>query len=345
VSIPEIDYADHPAYGKAFGSKHAVTTLRAMRRLTPKLVRLAVRYTLDHVLQALATPVRNIEALTPTAREQFTALERDGVLFTGFSDVDRRAVVAAAEPYFAQLEERQSAIPLAQRTFDHCQLVLRPSASSSLVLGAVKAMSRRGVLFTPFVEAPDLFAVVERALTNAGILPAASLYRGRELHVEILASQINTAGERFLRHHFTDLQEDDPASTYMHVDTQRRIIKGIFYVDAVTSANGPFCYVPGSHKHQRSLFETIARGACDMSGLSGRARSNRELFWSLPHRLQRKADFGTDLPADSARELVQRETKFLSQPGRDLVIFDNDGIHRGALIDEGSRRILQIQLR
>jgi hypothetical protein len=345
IGIPEIDYESHPAYGKTFGEKHAATALRAIRRLTPKLARLAVRYAIDHVRQAFAPSAAGLESLSAVSRHHLTTLKRDGVILTGFSEEDRRALVAAAEPYFARLQDRLDTIPLVDRRFHDCQLVLRPAHGPALRRGAIKQLSKRGVFFTPFVEAPEVFACVERGLTNSGILDAASVYRGRQLRVEILALQINEAGEPFLRHHFRDLGADDPASTYMHVDTQLRIIKGIFYMDPVGPANGPFCYVPGTQEPHRSLAETITRGACDMSGLSRRDREDRELFWSLPRPLQRKADFGTDLGDDDARTLLERETKFLSGPGRDLVVFDNDGIHRGALIDEGRRRILQIQLR
>jgi hypothetical protein len=110
---------------------------------------------------------------------------------------------------------------------------------------------------------------------------------------------------------------------------------------------GPFRYVMGSHRHRRSLAERVLRSAVDYAGLSARSPAARARFRALPRWLQRKADFGTDLAPGSreAEALLAREHVFTTPGDGHLIVFDNDGIHRGALIESGRRRMLQIQLR
>ena len=65
---------------------------------------------------------------------------------------------------------------------------------------------------------------------------------------------------------------------------------------------------------------------------------------ALPRQFRRNPDFGVDLRDDesaAARALLEREHRFLSSTG-DLLLFDFNGVHRGGMVERGSRTTLQI---
>lgn len=101
----------------------------------------------------------------------------------------------------------------------------------------------------------------------------------------------------------------------------------------------------GSARLQTGWFEGIVRRAVDRSGLSGYAASTRELFMALPKPLRRKCTFGSDLidGTPDVAALVAAEHHFTSADG-DAILFDNLGIHRGALVTEGERQMMVITL-
>jgi hypothetical protein len=71
----------------------------------------------------------------------------------------------------------------------------------------------------------------------------------------------------------------------------------------------------------------------------------RRLFHALPKLLRRKAKFGNDLPPDhpGLARLLATEKRFGSAEG-DLILFDDRGMHRGGLLEEGERIMMQIRL-
>ena len=66
---------------------------------------------------------------------------------------------------------------------------------------------------------------------------------------------------------------------------------------------------------------------------------------ALPRFLQMKAAFGADILPGTADErlLTAAEYRWLSSDG-EVCIFDNLGIHRGALIEDGERRAFFVTL-
>ena len=75
--------------------------------------------------------------------------------------------------------------------------------------------------------------------------------------------------------------------------------------------------------------------------------NNRTKFINLPPALQMKANFGNDLIgkySKNCEKLLSLENIYGGEVGEG-VMFDNSGIHRGAIFDsEGQRIILQILL-
>ena len=122
-------------------------------------------------------------------------------------------------------------------------------------------------------------------------------------------------------------------------------IKLFIYLNDVTSKNGAFSYVPGSHKildilhramHDRAIPPLAIR---DLSSLRDYCASNAP---GLLEDQQALADrmFGS-IDSDTAA----CGPYSLEGPAGTLIIFDERGMHRGGDISEGYRSILRISLK
>jgi hypothetical protein len=254
-------------------------------------------------------------ARTPRLR----AMHRDGAVGVRFAPGDMDAIRREIAGPLATLRQKRDSTPV--RTFEGNQTWLNQQ------------------------QAPRLYAALDRVLTANGVFADAAAYLGRPVSASHLTLQLNDANDGFHHHKFADVGLPDPATNYMHVDTSYQLLKFMIYLNEVTEANGPFCYVMGTARLRVGWFEGIVRRAVDRSGLSGYSVPTRQTFLALPKPLRRKCTFGSDLidGTDAVDALIAAEHRFTSADG-DAILFDNHGIHRGALVQEGERQILVVTL-
>jgi hypothetical protein len=184
---------------------------------------------------------------------------------------------------------------------------------------------------------PEVYALMDEAFARLQVLEIGSAYAGRPLRVKRLYAQINTAEETALRYGPID-DQGLPArkSDYWHIDSDIfPSFKALFYLNEVGPHQGPFRYVPGSHRNLDS-FETVTRKVNDGLKLSAAQ------FLSLPDPLRLHALFGPYMTGDEpeARALLEQEMVCIGDG--DLILFDNNGVHRGGFVREGSRQLMQI---
>jgi hypothetical protein len=348
--IPRPDYRNHPAYGGAFPRPSVRRRLQALGRLLPWMAFVAARRLLLYdrleslpdyqapMTGGLGQRLRALPRVLPyILRGQIDHWRR--LLFGGtasqvavnppFSDTFARYGIATTRLPATEMAriEAQVATPLAEL------LEQRARAGSRTFEGNQRFLNHKG--------AADLFVLLDEILSQHGVLDAAERYLGRPVKVRHALLQVNDRNDEFQYHKFADVGLPDPPTNYMHMDTSYDVVKAVFYLSEVTERNGPFCYVPGSPRLKTGWLERIVRRATDRAGLSGYARETRELFAALPAPLRQKCTFGSDLPEDApeARALVAAEYRFTSRDGN-LGLFDNHGIHRGAIVEEGERRAL-----
>ena len=311
--IPATDYATHPAYGQLFGSPRLSTRLAALRRLLPILREQAVRrYKYGQSFQPAIAPGQSALA---------GDMIRNGAVAVHLTSEEMARISTGAAPFVAALEARRAQTPPGQA---------RTWKDTSLPIGKD--------------EAEQLYKDVRTALKTRGILGAAETYVGHAVKIKNLDLQINDPTDAHWRNHFADAGVPDPSTAYMHIDSVRRV-KCMIYLTDVTDRTGPFSYVLGTNAIRLGFLEDIIRKANDISRLDRCDRETRELFSALPKVLQRKSEFGNDLH-DSMPEvaaLLASEHFFTSDDGN-LILFDNNGIHRGGMVLEGKRIILQVPL-
>jgi len=246
-------------------------------------------------------------------------LEREGIFSRRLSPVRKQALADAARPWFVRLEAWRAAVPQGGRQYCHTRSV----------------PARR--------DAPGLYEAVADALDEAGILSSVRNYLGCRAEVRSVALQINDEHDNFWRAHFGERGLPVPPTAFFHIDNTYGVVKAIFYLSDVGEANGPFSYVPRTHRLEVGWFEALILRAVDI--WIDVYPQERPLFAALPRSLRRKAKFGDDLVAGDAQGqwLLEHERVMTSRDG-DVFVFDVNGVHRGGMVKEGERRIIQVMM-
>jgi hypothetical protein len=309
--IPDIDYSTHPAYGALFGKPALVDRIRALCVVAPALA----RFTVLELRQA----ARRLLSPNPVKCTNTTFLER-GICIERFEPEAKNALLEALAEPCKFLNDRLAKIPPAARSYEDAQLLVDRS------------------------RAPRAYEILERELQRLGVFELARSYlKGAKGAVKYFVLQTNDAGESHWRERFKDIGLRDSPANYLHVDTGVGVLKTIMYLSDVGRQNGPFCYAPGSHGMRRGVVDRIVRSAADVSLIGAPEPENRKSFSALPQFLQRKADFGKDMHeiGPDAEQFLASEIVATSNLG-DVLIFDNLGAHRGGMVEEGRRTILQV---
>ena len=182
-----------------------------------------------------------------------------------------------------------------------------------------------------------LYEVVDTAFRELHVQEIASAYVRRPMRIKKLFVQLNNATETRIRYGEIDA-EGLPAlkSNYWHIDSDVwPNVKVLIYLNDVGLDQGPLRYVVGSHR-QTPSFETVVRKTNDTLKLP------TAQFLALPDELRMHALFGPFLTGEEPESLrlLARE-QAVCGGGADLIVFDNNGVHRGGFVRSGSRCIVQ----
>ncbi len=145
--IPDIDYANHPAYGKLFGKPSLSTRITALRRLLPHLKAQAIRNLGQRTPQTALSV--NGSQRAPVAE----GIARCGVVGISLNADEMTKIRQCAEPHIAALEAKRAQIPADQQ---------RIWADTSKPI--------------PRQETPELYAYLHELLEKYGIFAAALSY-------------------------------------------------------------------------------------------------------------------------------------------------------------------------
>ncbi len=174
-------------------------------------------------------------------------------------------------------------------------------------------------------------------MAECGALDAASAYVGRPLSLASATLQVNTVHET--RAKFGELDEagrPERATSYFHVDSNHwPNLKALIYLDDVGPGQGPFRYVAGSHRLM-GPYEAAVRKTND------KLRHSLDVLCALPQDYAEHANFGDYIDPASPDALKLLANEVVVCDGRsDLVLFDNNGVHRGGMVRDGHRYMLQ----
>lgn len=348
--LPDPDYANHPAYGRAFPKPGLRLRLKALATLLPWMVFIFLKKLIllervpalpdyrGHLSGGLLGRVSALPHYLPYILRGWWQNAKRVLAGSADSTPAAHAKLAAS---FCEIGFAAGTLTGPELEHLH-ELLARPLAE--LLAQRARDSERTFEGNTRFFNTGDdkrLFDALNECLRNHGMLAAASAYIGRPVQVTHLLIQINDPGDKYFHGCFKDVGLPDSRTNYMHVDTSYDMVKCAIYLNEVTDDNGPFSYVLGSHRARPQGFEGVVRRANDRAGLSGYSPQARAMFNALPGFLRKKCTFGSDLLDGSpgSEALLASEYRFTSKDGN-LGLFANNGIHRGALTKKAERRVL-----
>lgn len=182
-----------------------------------------------------------------------------------------------------------------------------------------------------FVDSLDLMRLASRVLGSRHLVAKATLRETNPAQALFLLDELAAAGS------------DRSPTVGMHFDVPMNSIKLMVYLEDVREVEqGPFCYIPGSHRRPEGFEDTITR--CAVQSLITRPWfSMPGDMMGLAPRDRRRASFGADCLAEDAETeaLLAAERRHLAPAGT-AILFDTLGVHRGGLVTQSRRRVLQI---
>ena len=316
TDIPNPDYRSHPAYGRLFGRPSIILRAKALRRFLPQFFRQLAR--------TISEKPRPAYKIIPTKDDLrdcplLSKLIQDGIVAIRLSPDEINNVRQLAQDYIDSLQKHKYSIPVGKRKFGDKVSAIRSS------------------------DNPELYKKILEIFGHHKIITTFERYRGTALAINNIFVHISDPDDTDWRHRFADINLPDSKSVYMHFDSKIQRMKCLLYLTEVMADNGPFCHIQGSNRIKIGFLEYITRKANDKSGLDNCDPKTRRLFNALPKIFQRKSEFGNDL-ADSdpgTKAMLSLERQYTTDQGN-LILFDTDSLHRGGMIKQGQRIMLQI---
>ncbi len=260
-----------------------------------------------------------METAACTAGQQ--TLDADGILPMRLDPRDLDAIRDVAAPFGRELEARRARLGPEQRA----------------VAGASMRIAGEG---------DPRHVMFEGLLRRYGVLELCRRHKGMPYRLRFAVLQHNTHEDRGLGLVCSFEAGVRARSYYAHIDAAVDSMKVIVYLTPeVTAARGALRYFIGSHcaSDPADLAIRKSNDRCGWENVHDPA--DRRAFAALPPGLQRKANFGNDLLDPVAAAAVLRSERPMESSDGDLLLFDPDGAHRGAMFEEpGERRILQLSL-
>lgn len=196
---------------------------------------------------------------------------------------------------------------------------------------------------------------VRNMARKSGFLDFVSAYTGKPMEFYYASLDHAHSAQNWFQDCYADAGLKTSKTAYMHTDADFDIIKTMLYVQDVSERDGPFAFIPGSHRWKRSpLALAVQKGFDEISpqifagntenGSYYRARfklaDSRLDLLAMPEQLRGSTHFGDDLldGSELSDALLEAEETFIAPAGT-MVIFDGSrGIHRGGLIKPGGNR-------
>lgn len=204
---------------------------------------------------------------------------------------------------------------------------------------------------------------IRRTMQKGGAMDLASAYLGKPVEFLYAALDHSHPDQAWYRDCYNDTDLGTSKTAYMHTDANCDIIKAMVYLQDVGEEDGPFCFIPGSQRWERSpLTVAIHKGFDEASGtvFAGKPENgdyyrprfrhveDRRDMLSLPVSLRGSTHFGDDIldGSELSDALLDVEHRFVAPAGT-VVMFDGSrGIHRGGAVQPGgSRWAIQLAFR
>ena len=203
-----------------------------------------------------------------------------------------------------------------------------------------------------------IIRILNKEFLHSGVLDSLDPIADRKMKVIGVAYELSVAGSNWWKPKMASSKLSK--TLYAHVDRGVDAPKAIVYLTNVEAQNGPtICYpqayaeldITGLQDFVGRCIETVGRstdsplrGLYQFSGPVMDSEEFRRHFMKLPSSMRFNSHFGWDVEPHSQLEdfLLSKETKVLGPAGTTLVFDGARLLHRGGLIEEGERIVLQV---
>lgn len=201
--------------------------------------------------------------------------------------------------------------------------------------------------------------IVDREFKNQGIFDEVSRFVGIDYRFTGCSLELSYEGSTWWRDAMGN--ESPPKTMYAHLDESIFAPKSIVYLSQVTSKNGPTTLFPAAYQEMGNnpLQDIVGRVIGKVGNREGSRLAEhynktyhqsagspefRRHFMMLPEEMRFNSHLGWDVMPGSKLEntLVEREVEMLGPAGTFIVFDGSNLLHRGGLIEEGERIVLQV---
>ncbi len=210
----------------------------------------------------------------------------------------------------------------------------------------------RGIQWEGYRGTDGCKSILEFIAKN-GIAEMVSAYKRAEMELKYIGWDYNHHRQTWFKNVIG--VEKRSATNYYHMDAEPDMVKMMVYLTDVGEGDGPFRYVRGSHRLQRSMFRFGLHLGVDkrvnamIEGPSGHFsqnlfRNGRSLLMQFPTCFIGSTHFGDHLVEGSelSRYLLDNTVVF-TRPAGSCILFDGFlGVHAGGNPLSGERLAVQI---
>ncbi len=199
-------------------------------------------------------------------------------------------------------------------------------------------------------------------INGTGFVAGGGAYQRHEYEVGYLALEYSNERQDWWRDCYADVGLPTSPAVYMHFDQDFGLLKAMIYLDPVDELQGPFHFIRGSTRWQRSPFQSTMFKALDVWTALGlgpcpefrtpyyrigmKHPATRADFAARPRAFRGTSHFGDDLVAGTEPTdwFLTRETRYTSDAANCILFDGGRGVHRGGCVQRGSRWALQVGL-
>jgi len=203
---------------------------------------------------------------------------------------------------------------------------------------------------------PEADLVVD-LLNDAGIPDGFAEFFNRKMSLHFWTLIRSDPTEVWWKNAYSDVGVSTSPTTYFHVDARFEGPKVMIYLSDVTDDHGPFEYLPGSHRWDRSISLEILNKQIERAHKKAWVNDStayyrpymqldefRSALMNLPTPARQQSHFGDDvLEGSELHDFVESTKRTVTSDVADCVAFDGNRMtHRGALAGGATRWALQV---
>lgn len=203
---------------------------------------------------------------------------------------------------------------------------------------------------------PEADLVVD-LLNDVGIPAGFAEFFNRKMSLHFWTLIRSDPTEVWWKDPYRDAGVSTSPTTYFHVDARFEGPKVMIYLSDVTDEHGPFEYLPGSHRWDRSISLEILNKQIERAHKKAWVNENtayyrpymqleefRSALMNLPTPARQQSHFGDDvLEGSELHAFVESNKRTVLSKIADCVAFDGNRMtHRGALAGGATRWALQV---